>query len=180
MATRSILVIMGRSARPPICAAVLLAGAGMLAACDEVAPSAEVRTGSSSSAQPVPWQSSEAGPLSAVPLGLQPVSVRMLTGNRPARHGTRFTFIVRLLNRGGRDAALEPCPTYRVGLQKVVEVGTLNCRDAPRVIAAHGHIDFAMQVRVAAAPAAAVPLMWQLGGEGYEGATATAVVRVVG
>jgi hypothetical protein len=97
-----------------------------------------------------------------------------------AQLGTRFTFIVRLLNRCGRDVTLEPCPTYRAGLEKVVEVGTLNCRDAPRVKAAHGHIDFAMQVRVAAAPAVAVPLVWQLGGEGYEGATATAAVRVVG
>jgi hypothetical protein len=180
MATRSILVIMGRSALTAISAAVLLAGAGMLAACDEVAPSADVRTGRSSSAGPVPWRSSAAGPLSAVPLGLQPVSVRVLTGNGPARHGTRFSFVVRLLNRGGRDVALEPCPAYRVGLQKVVEVGTLNCGDAPRVIAAHGHVDFAMQVRVAAAPAVAVPLVWQLGGEGYEGVTATAAIRVVG
>jgi hypothetical protein len=135
-------------------------------------------------AQPVPWRPIPAQPLSSVPLADDPVSVRLVMDDHPhTKQGTRFAFVVRLLNRGGHAVPLTPCPAYRVQFNKVVEVGTLNCAEAPSRIPSHGHIDFDMQVWVQRRGWAILPqveeLLWQLGGEGYEGQFARTDVRMV-
>jgi hypothetical protein len=107
----------------------------------------------------------------------------LLTDHPSTEQGTRFAFVVRLLNHGADAIPLTPCPVYRVQFNKVVEAGTLNCAAAPSSLPAHGHIDFDMQVWVQRRGIAILPqeeeLLWQLGGEGYEGRLARADIRMV-
>jgi hypothetical protein len=133
---------------------------------------------------PVPWVSTSAPPLDvdrlSTPLAGQPVAVTLMV-REPGRHGERLHFTVRLTNAGNRPIPLQPCPHYRVQLIKVVESGYLNCAAAPSAIPAKGHVVFAMTVRVNAPPPLVVgrgELLWQLGGEGTEGATAVAEITV--
>jgi hypothetical protein len=145
---------------------------------------AQVRSGAANPGDSVvPWTSSSpisrvAAPSLTTPMAGKPVAVTLLV-NGPARHGERFRFTVRLVNTGSRDIPLDPCPHYRVQMIKVVEVGFLNCAAAPKAIPAGGHVDFAMEVEVnSPAPLDRGELLWQLGGEGTEGATAVTQVPV--
>ena len=102
------------------------------------------------------------------------VSASLITDGA-AQSGPRFRFVVRLVNSSAAAISLIPCPSYRVQLQKVVESGTLNCAAAPTSLPARGHVDFAMEVRLApGVPMASAPLRWQLGSEGDENQAPTA------
>ena len=99
--------------------------------------------------------------------------------NDPVRLGERYRFTVRLANMGGSLISLDPCPHYRVQMMKLVETGFLNCAAAPGAIPAHRHVDFAMEIATRSVPyGPSADLLWQLGGEGTEGATATTWVPI--
>jgi hypothetical protein len=114
-----------------------------------------------------------------IPLDRVPVAVTLLL-SEPVHEGERYRFVVRLANRGGREIALNPCPDYRVQMMKVVETGFLNCAVAPAVIPPREHLDFAMEIATQTGFGLWTDLLWQLGGEGREGATATARVTIAG
>lgn len=169
-------------------AGVALLGVTLLAATATLAPDG---TGHSPAGDRtptvIPWASSPPAPDpmppgSPVPLAGEPIEVQLIVEQR-ARRGQRLSFIARIANTGAEPVSLDPCPYYRARYLQHVETGSLNCDRAPDSIPAHGHLDFEMQIAVPAALGSAAgdhELSWQLGGEGAEGETATAMVELTG
>jgi hypothetical protein len=132
----------------------------------------------------VPWKAIQVttGHTHRPPLAGAPIALKLLAGAGAAKQGQVFKFAVRIANTGDQPVSLQPCAAYRVQYLPHVETGLLNCSAAPPAIPAHGHVDFEMQERV---PNLGKPtvgghytLLWQLGGEGYEGKTVRATLRL--
>ena len=132
---------------------------------------------------PVPWKRIQAGRWSGnqPPLAGEPITLELMTAG-PARQGHPYPFIVRIGNSGGEPVSLEPCPAFRMQYLPHVEVGSLNCEAAPDAISPGEHVDFQMQIDVLDLGLPRVTgfyvLLWQLGGEGFEGKTARKRVRL--
>jgi hypothetical protein len=131
----------------------------------------------------VPWKRIRVPAAQAhqAPLADEPI-VLTLHADGVAKQGRILRFVVRIANTGDEPVPLEPCPAYRVQYLPHVETGLLNCGEAPSAITAHGHLDFEMRVRVPSLGRPAIggahTLLWQLGGEGFEGRTVQTDVRL--
>jgi hypothetical protein len=140
---------------------------------------AATQTGS----EPVPWKSIQVtdGQPHQPPLAGAPITLTLLADG-DARQGQSFKFAVRIANTGDQPVSLQPCPAYRVQYLPHIETGMLNCNEAPSAIPPHAYVDFKMRVHVLTLGRPDIgghyTLLWQLGGEGYEGKTVKTNVRL--
>lgn len=129
----------------------------------------------------VPWKNLTPGPndgtvkqdLTINPLSGKPVAASLILPPYQPDGSGRYSFTVRLSNRGAEPLPLEPaCPFYRTAFETEVESGYLNCADAPSAIPVGGHVDFAMQVPAQARGVGPYRVTWDLGAMTHEWAGA--------
>jgi len=133
---------------------------------------------------PVPWKRIPARWTGTQPpLAGELITLELIAAGR-ARQGQPYPFLVRIGNSGDEPVSLAPCPTFRMQYLPHVEVGSLNCEEAPAAISPGEHLDFQMQIDVIDLQLPKVTgsyvLLWQFGGEGFEGATARQRVQLSG
>jgi hypothetical protein len=138
-------------------------------------PSGPTQAATGTGSEAVPWKHIQvrAGQNSQPPLAGRSIALKLLADGS-ARPGRDYWFTVRIANTGDQPISLDPCPAYRVQYLLQVETGLLNCGEAPSEIPPGGHTDFEMRIhvlRLGKDIGGRYTLLWQLGGEGFEGKT---------